>query len=164
MSSFEFYLTEITKSKYMADFQKLLNLKNSEFWDLDDGVEDTLVRINENPCFQTLYSKKYKCDPNSWNLGGESYLYITSNQDSWVRLYDILNEIVNCATCLKCPIELVECDPDDNPNFKPDSFINIGCIRNPDHFKIKHFIIGLNSPDMYCHEKFWECVRIKFTT
>lgn len=161
MSSFALYLTDETKSKYMSDFQKLLNLTNSEFWDIDDELKEILIRINKNPNYQTLYSKKYKSNPDIWNLGGESYLEITSKKASWSQLSHTLNDFTSCSNLSKSLIELVECDPHENANFNSDSPIDIGCIKDPDYFKIKYFRISLESSDNNFHEIFWECIGRK---
>ena len=53
------YLTRELKEYYITDFQKLLSFKDSEFWDIDEGLIDILIQINANTNVQTLYSKRY---------------------------------------------------------------------------------------------------------
>ena len=54
----DLYLTDELKQYYMTDFEQLLAYKKSDFWDIDHGLADVLVKINDSPNLQTIYSKK----------------------------------------------------------------------------------------------------------
>jgi len=162
MNISDLYLTDEKKRTYMSDFEKLLSLANSNFWDIDTGIKETMIQINNNPVYQTLYSKKFEPHPDSWNLGGVSYLEIAAKQGSWTDLFNILQEIKSCVTCLNSTAEINECEPHDNYNLNIDSSVDIGCIKDPDYFRVKYFRLSIESSDLNCHNKFWECIQTNF--
>ena len=162
MTNIDLYLTDEAKKRYMFDFEKLLNLTNSDFWDIDSGIKETLIQINKHSAYQTLYSKKYEVRPDSWNLGGESYLEIAPKKESWENLFGILEQIKYCLTCYNSTIEINECEPHDNSNLNTNSSFEIGCIKDPDYFRIRYIRISIESSDLNCHDKFWECIATKF--
>ena len=51
----DLYLSDELKQYYMTDFEKLLTYKKSDFWDIDDGLINILVKINNSQNVQTIY-------------------------------------------------------------------------------------------------------------
>jgi hypothetical protein len=152
------YLTKDLKDYYMSDFQNLLSFKTSDFWDIDEGLETLLRKININVEFQTLYSKKFKINPDSFPIEGESYLELAFTKKAHGQLLQILNQVKNSTNCKESEVVIIECDPSDNANCRPESKFEIGCIKNPDYFRIKHIKIKIESldvslrPSTYCTE------------
>ncbi len=147
----------------MSDFKKLINLDNTEIWSIDNEIKQTLIEINKYPEYQTLYSNKYETNLDNWNLGGESYLDITSKIESWQKLFDTLKEVKACSTCVNSTAIINVCEPHENPNLNPNFSIDIGCIKDPDYFRIKYLRIAIESTDLNCHNKFWKCIANAFT-
>lgn len=162
MNCSDLYLTDEKKITYMLDFDKLLSMTNSEFWGIDNGIREILITINNSRSYQTLYSKKYEIDPYNWNLEATSYLEITATEDSWIKLSDILQNIKHCVTCSNSLVEINEYAPHENYNLHGNLVIDIGCIKDPNHFRIKYFRIAIESFDVNCHDKFWDCIATNF--
>lgn len=156
------YLTNDLKNYYMSDFQNLLSFKGSDFWDIDEGLETLLKQINTNANFQTLYSKKFKIDPDLFPIEGESYLEIAFTKKTHPQLLQILNQVKNSNNCKDSQITITECDPCENANYVPESKFEIGCIKNPDYFRIKHLKIKIESIDITCHDLFWQNMKSIF--
>ena len=156
------YLTTDLKNYYMSDFLNLLSLKGSDFWDIDEGLEILLKQINSSIDFQTLYSKKFKINPGSLPSEGESYLELAFTKKMHTQLLKILNQVKNSTNCKNSQITIIEFNSCDNANFRPESQFEIGCIKNPDYFRIKHFKIKIESLDIKCHDLFWQNMESKF--
>lgn len=70
------FLTEPTKNYYILDLQKVIAYKKSEFWKLDEGLEEILVSINPSKNIQTIYSKKLISKPEMFGMRRNSYLLL----------------------------------------------------------------------------------------
>jgi hypothetical protein len=162
MEASELYLTRERKEQYMLDFEKVLAISNDEFWDIDNGIKEILIRINSDENYQTLYSKKYTIEDGDFNLGGHSYLEITTTQKSWRKLLEIFKEVKSVLVDKKVTVKIEELSPQDNPCLNINSRIEIGCKVDPDYFRIKHMRISIETSELRFHDLFWDTISSKF--
>lgn len=161
----DIYLTSELKAKYMEDFETNVLNCCDEFWDLDDGLTETLSQINSNQNIQTLYSKKLVApESGAWSSQTDSYLKFAFSEE--VEL-EILREVIpNCFEKFTSSIEesyciYQYCFPTVNSNYSIDDSksIKLGCVDDEDYFKINHIRIELNSHNQSIHEEFWEYLK-----
>jgi hypothetical protein len=158
----EQYLTDELKTYYMSDFRNLLSFKGSEFWDIDEGLETLLEKINDLTNFQSLYSKMFKLDVENFATEGISYLDLAYRKEARDQLLQILNQVKDATSCNGSQVSIFECHSSDNANFRSESKLQIGCINNPDYFRIKHFKITIKSLNIECHDLFWKNIKLAF--
>ncbi len=158
------YLTDELKDYYSQDFQKLLDYNESDFWNIDEEIKEDLKLINSNSCIQTLYSKKFTHANDSISTEPTSYLEITFKKGIESKLLTVLTEIKNSLTSHFSVVTLDEADPCDNANYKADSKISLGCVTNPDYFRVKHFRIEIESSEMMHHDLFWNFLGSKLSS
>lgn len=150
----------------MNDFKLLLRFNQSQFWMLDKQLREILSNINSNPKIQSLYSKKY--DNKSGNLFKESYLHLGFFNSMRQPLDELIltldnkyrdftntkfrKGIISKEKVLRCSIN----DPLENTNYiHSNSDSPLGCIRNPNYFRIFHIEFELKSSKEHLHEMFW---------
>lgn len=158
----ENYLTDSLKSYYMFDLKKLFSMKDSNLQSIDDGLEYILNEINMHHNFQTLYSKKFKTNPELFIIEGKSYLELAFTKNSENLLLGLLNQIKEANKCNESQINIIQYEPSGNPNYQVNPLIEIGCINNPDYFRIKRIKIEIESLKMNCHDLFWENIQAVF--
>lgn len=157
------YLTRELKNYYMSDFAILLSFKGSDFWDIDEGLEELLIQINKNIDFQTLYSKKFEIKPDSFSIECDSYLDLAYSKKAQEHLLSLLNDVIISSNCNNSQIWIENHPPCDNANYRKESNFDIGCIKNPDYFRINHIRIKIESANIECHNLFWQNMESKFT-
>lgn len=150
----DIYLNTELKEKYMIDFHKLLNHEN-DYWKIDKELVHILTRINSNPYVQTLYSK---CgndqDPNS-------YLEIAFTVDFERKLFrQIIPQLLfefNKNTDLEGSLYYNYLPPSENSNYKAElEKHGIGCMDDPDYFRINLIKIKYICFDVKSHVEFWK--------
>jgi|CXWL01.1.fsa_nt_gi hypothetical protein len=149
------YLTKELKKYYMSDFENLLSFKGSDFWDIDDGLENILRQINSNNDVQTLYSKRYKPNPDYLTTQTDSYLEIAFTKEFESELISRLTNLKASFTCKNASLSISEGNTGENVNATTESKLLLGCKTNPDYFRIKHVKIELDSARLECHDIFW---------
>jgi hypothetical protein len=158
----EEYLTTSLKAKYREDFHVLTNYMGSEFWDLDEGLLDLLSSINELECLQTLYSKRHTSF-REFALERKSYLQITFRKEKEVELFNVLNNICLVLQNEDSEIEILKEPPSHNSNYKGDSKIPLGCLNDPDYFRLYSYTISITSNLESDHERFFGLLKEKLS-
>jgi hypothetical protein len=154
----EEYLTKESKSKYRKDFEVLTSFKESEFWDLDEGVLSALTEINKLDCLHTLYSRR-DASFNEFALERESYLQIAFTKEVEAQLLDVLNEVRASFQSDDCEIEILKEPPLDNPNVENGSHSPLGCRNDPDYFRLYSYTISITSDIEPNHDRFFSLLK-----
>ena len=147
-------LTPELKAYYMADFEQNVLPCRDEFWKLDDGLADLLIRINKSNNIQTLYSRRriYANDKNC-----VSSLWILVSKD--VKNSTIKKFVKECNEKLvnfQCiPVE------DIVQNLKPE--ISMNCMTDSNYFNNGAVMISVKSPIQHNHELFWKLLEKHLT-
>ncbi len=152
------YLNPELKAYYMADFDYLLNSVEDDFWKIDSGLTELLVRINQNEGLQTLYSKKIQ-DVKTDFLNPISYLRLAFVPDLEKPVQQICIELIQALDGREAQVNVSPEDGLENRIYKADS--PMGCKNNPDYFKVKHFYIELRSEQEELHHRFWQMLEEK---
>lgn len=151
------YLTKRSKKKYMSDFlNNVLKYKGMESWRLDPGLDDILGSVNRNPHIQSLYSRKDSFSEHGYLH--ESFLEFCYSRTVELKLlrevipsfsYDFIREF-------KSNFYYQFSYPRMNPNFVHGaSIFGMGCIDDPDYFRINTIRLTLESPIRSIHQRFW---------
>ena len=158
----EEYLTRELKNYYLKDFEILKEFSENEFWKLDEGTLDTLLTINEKECLHTLYSKRHTSF-NEFALERLSYLKIAFQKEKESELHDILQKIRSMLESESSEVDVLRSQPENNPNFQAGSTCRLGCINNPDYFRIHSYTISIISDNQSDHEQFFEFLTDKIS-
>ncbi|MBW6482958.1 MAG: hypothetical protein K0B10_07840 [Vicingaceae bacterium] len=151
------YLNKAKKKKYMKDFDLLLNCKQ-DFWQLDFGVNDFLIKVNLNQNIQTLYSKKHNLNDFNCKLSYLKFCYFKEIELLLFRfvLPELILKYNNQKKREDTSLYYIFSFPKTNDNCTNNSNqIGIGCADNNDYFNINHLTIYLNSPYIEVHNEFW---------
>lgn len=159
------YLTQIRKKYYQNDFESNVLNCTTEFWRIDEGIKDYLIKINLNPYVQSLYSKKYKRSPGSLDgLSKNSYVRFAYSKCIESALFKEL--IPECL--LRFNFDDKRCVyrfeyPKHNPNFDDnvEDSINLACISDPNYFKTNTITIEFDSTEESFHHEFWKFITNK---
>ncbi|MDY0142022.1 MAG: hypothetical protein RBR97_09020 [Bacteroidales bacterium] len=159
----DIYLNQELKAKYMADFENVLKVTN-ESWKLSEKIRQYLIKINENPKIQTLYSKfpegKHELDHN------ESYLKFAYSKDIELKLFrEFLPVFVGKYNQLKnSTFNYMFREPHINPNYDGEkSEIDIACLNDPDYNMVNNIRLVLKCSSKNIHDEFWEFVTGKLS-
>lgn len=152
------FLTKEKKEYYMRDFQKVLTYKGIDFWDLDEGISDILIKINNNPNLQTLYSKKFELNKGSTGFR-KSYLQICYLCHLKDKLLTALKEI---QQLLQDEVKIFD-EPSchENTNKTSESTLGLGCFDDKEYFNICSYKIILQSYNINSHNTFWNLLELK---
>ena len=157
------FLTPERKSYYMNDFQNKVLVYHEDFWKLDDGLPDLLIRINANPKIQTLYSQKYSSG--KMTNTGTSYLQFTYTEEIEGKLFkeqlpQIMSsfnydEDIQCYYSFEYPQKESDCD---------EVKIQLGCVKDPDYFDINVIDLHFRCFDPNEHNRFWEDITERLSS
>lgn len=158
----DIYLTPELKSYYMSDFNSNVLNQTNEFWGLDNGVKDHLIKINSNPHMQTLYSRKRQFK--EWIEMFGSYIEFTYTKDVELKIF---REIIpfflaNYNTKDKSKFSYLYIPPRPNPN-KDESSLSLGCLNDKNYFNVNHLKFEMDSNDRQTHNKFWKDLETKLS-
>jgi hypothetical protein len=148
-------LTPELKAYYMADFvDNVLECKD-EFWKLDEGLKDLLVKINVRDNIQTLYSRKrtYVNDKNR-----TSFLWILISKDvTNAKMNNFIADARKKLPDFECVFakDIVQ---------NRDMNIKMDCINDPKYFENGAIMISLTTPVQFNHERFWSIIEKHLTT
>jgi hypothetical protein len=155
----DIYLNKELKTKYMADFENKVLKVTHESWKLSDNIREHLIKINENPKIQTLYSKypegKHEMDYD------ESYLKFAYSQNLELKIFRYFLPMLvgKYNQEFTSTFNYLFYEPYTNPNFDGEkSEIDLACINDKDYYRINHIRIALNSGNKQVHDEFWEFV------
>ncbi|TNE78775.1 MAG: hypothetical protein EP332_13450 [Bacteroidetes bacterium] len=152
------YLSPELKAYYMADFDYLLKEERDLYWQLDAGIQEVLVAINENPGLQSLYSKLFQADKDGF-IEPISYLRLAFIPELEKKVQNVYIELIQALDGREAQVTISLEDGMENRIFKADS--PMGCKNNPEYFRIKHFYIELRSDQEEWHRQFWDLLDEK---
>jgi hypothetical protein len=152
----DIYLTAERKVDYMADFARVLAYE-APVWGLDSELHELLSRINANPHIQTLYSQRYY--PGKTYNPDRSYLRFAYAQEVEQQLFKVLipQLVEQFVGRFDAYCYYGFSYPKDNLVYAeeagPDA---IGCLNDPDYFRINQIDLYLESGSLAEHLVFWE--------
>jgi hypothetical protein len=156
----EEYLSKKSKLKYQIAFEELLSYNDSDFWDLDEGLQEILIGINKNENIQTLYSKKCS-NFNQFGADHISYLQLAYSKNVEFLLYNALENIQTIMKTRGLKSTILKEGPADNPNGGPNSEITLACSKDPDYFRINSFTIEIEGGNFSDHVEFFQLLNQK---
>lgn len=83
-----------------------------------------------------------------------SYLTLIYTEAVEIELVSLLFEIETFLKNKNFEINVTELDPQNNKNSELESKCNIGCMKDPDYFRIRHVKIELTSNQSEHHNLF----------
>lgn len=150
------YLTPESKAYYQKDLgENVLNVQEA-YWKFDEELSELITRINQHPGLQTLYSRSYSPARSGLDLNPLSYLKIAYTSEMRLPLGKALVEVYDALNRPESAVEVNEEPPQANLNYNPDKARGMGCLDNPDYFRIWHFFISIRSEKVEVHQKFWK--------
>lgn len=160
----EIYLDEKLKGYYLKDFNENVLMETHTFWKLSEHVKPYLISLNSIRTIQPLYSK-FPDNPNSLS-NNESYLTIAYSKDIELTLFrEILPFLIVKFNDFKEEMKFYYTfsEAKDNCNYSPEKtkFL-LGCICNPDYFRINQILLTFESYDNKKHTEFWNDLTDKF--
>jgi|GEM_PF-1813341 len=156
------YLTPDLKIYYQKDLEEAVIPLSDDFWRFDEELHDLVNLVNSHEGMQTIYSRAYSPDRSGLDLDPTSYLKIAFAKDKRMELGRKLMQVYDAVNGEHSPVTLSEEAPQENKNFTPDSAINIGCLTNPNYFRVWHFHLSLRSTDLSHHTQFWNLLEEAF--
>lgn len=156
------YLTLELKEYYQKDLEEAVIPLLGDFWRFDRELLDIVKLVNSHHGMQTIYSRAYSPARSGLDLDPTSYLKIAFAKEKRIELGQLLMQVYDFVNGEHSPVTLSEEPPQDNRNFTPDSPIEIGCLTDPDYFRIWHFHLSVRSEDMARHTLFWEQLEKAF--
>lgn len=162
----DIFLNTELKEYYLKDFnENVLNCEN-DFWDIDDGLNEILKNINVNKNIQSLYSKRYRCKSGQGlDTSNKSYLEFAFTKNIELILFrEFMPKALlgfNQSLEMKCACFYTYSYPKENPNYyeEPSKIGPLGCIDNPDYFRINHIELTMISSFNERHEQFWSFLQ-----
>lgn len=155
-------MTKELKDYYQKDFLNNVEPCNDSYWKLDQGVLDYLVKINKNSSVHSLYSKMFSPNDSSFIIDQESYLRFAFKQEVENLLFrEIIPRILMCANLStegKCFYQFEA--PKDNLNYSElyTGPLQMGCVINPDYFRVNSIKLLFNSKRSADHVIFWDII------
>lgn len=162
----EKYLNDELKEYYDNDFKKVLDIQSSEqnkefknSWEVDHHIRQTLIKINSNKNVATLYSKYYvrKYNDDGYLIySSNSYLRFCYRENIELELFrgfiSRLSQKYYTNKYSKFSFE----HHTDKINVNKGSKKGIGCIDNPEYFKVNCIQVDFDSSLPEEHKEFWE--------
>lgn len=151
----EIYLSETLKAEYLRDFESVLS-ETDEYWKIHPKIKDHLIKLNQCSNFRTLYSAYSKKDPTKSDL--ISYLKIA---------YSKIVELELLRSTIPCLLIMHNSDRNSKFNYRfyqnennviyreGSRNIKMGCLTDPQHFKVNHLRIEFKNFDIRTHDDFW---------
>jgi len=146
------YLDKDKKNYYYSDFTDNVLADTDNFWKISELIKSHLIELNECKKIQPLYSKF----PN--NGQNESYLELAYIKDIELILFrEILPYFIIRYTQGEAKFYYTFSKPKDNPNIvSGKSKFKMGCLINPDYFRINHLRLLFEEYNKDKHKEFWK--------
>lgn len=157
------YLTPVSKAYYQKNLEENVLTLQDTYWKFDEELRELITHINQHPCLQTLYSRSYSPERSGLDLNPLSYLKIAFTPEMRLPLGKALVEVYDALNRPVSPVEVNEEPPQANLNYRPDKKGGMGCLDNPDYFRIWHFYISIRSEEKEVHQKFWSLLGERFS-
>lgn len=156
------YLTAERKAYYQNDLEEAVIPLLDDFWRFDEELHDLVHLINGHEGMQTIYSRAYSPNRSGLDLDPTSYLKIAFTKERRMELGQLLMQVYDAVNGEHSPVSLSEEAPQENRNYTPGSPIQIGCLLDPDYFRIWHFHLSVRSEDLTKHALFWQVLEQAF--
>ncbi len=157
------YLAAVSKTYYQKDLEENVFTLQDAYWKFDEELRELITRINHHPGLQTLYSRSYSPERSGLDLNPLSYLKIAYTPEMRLPLGKALVEVYTTLNSQESPVELNEEPPQSNLNYRPDKKGGMGCLDDPDYFRIWHFSISIRSEEQEAHRQFWSLLWDRFS-
>lgn len=145
----------------MDDFQNNVLTNEQDFWKLDDKLNGILIEINRNNNIQSLYSKFYNGSFES--IPDISYLTFCYTRKVELLIFRRLipGLLVRQNRNGYSALNYIFNEPRVNPEYDSQStcMINLGCLNNPNYYKINHICIQFFSGRLKYHTEFWDDIK-----
>ena len=144
------FLTPERKEMYMKDFKENVLTCKDEYWQLDKGIEEILIAINQHQDRQTLYSRFYTSQSEDAPL---SYLLLSITSDYEPILNKIVKELKqNYKKEFRFDVESPKRFLGDTSNPLAS---HLSCNANEEHFNTSVFSLQFYSNKVKKHKEFW---------
>lgn len=153
------YLSASTKASYQRDFIENVLSETHEGWKLSSFIVDHLVELNKSNDVQPLYSK---FPDNSLSLSrNESYLEIAYAENVELKLFrETLPTLLIKHNDNGSKLNYLFHEPRDNANYRDGARnFKMGCLTNPDYFRINHVRISFYNDYKENHVRFWDDLK-----
>lgn len=157
------YLTAESKAYYQKDLEENVLTLQEPYWKFDEELNELVHLINQHPGLQTLYSRGYSPQRSGLDLNPQSYLKIAFSPAMRLPLGKALLEVYTALNRQESPVDLNEEPPQANLNYRPDKAGGMGCLDDPDYFRIWHFSIAIRTENAELHTKFWSLLGERFS-
>lgn len=160
------YLTKEKKEYYLQELEKCKNC-GDEDWDLDEGIEPILTKLNSNPNICTLLSCKW--DGKKKISQETSYIFLAFTPEFETKLFkytklftEILGSHVN-KDVTGFSVGVVPFDDNTKTNNKFEENKNLQnldvVVNQKDYTNINQWFVRFESPYMKDHDLFWVLVE-----
>jgi hypothetical protein len=151
----EIYLDQQKKNYYYSDFKENVLPESDNFWKLSEFIKPHLIELNENKKIQPLYSKFP--DNNQSMERNQSYLEIAYTKDIELILFrKTLPYFVNKYNHQEeSKFYYTFSAPKDNEI----SESKLGCLSNPDYYRINRLCLYFECYVKNKHKEFWQDLK-----
>ena len=155
------YLTPERKAYYLRDFNENVLTEAHEFWKLGSASTALLTALNAKPTIQTLYSRYYP-ESSKRSFDKDSYLTLAYAKELELPLFrDVLPALLQAYKSQDyVGLYYYHQPPKDNANYRDgESNFKMGCITDPDYFRINHVCIYFDHWQDDQHASFWSDLK-----
>lgn len=146
-------LNDNLKIYYSESLEESIESDN-EFWDLDEGIKNHLISINNSKNVRTIYSKKGK---DLANFRFESYLRIgyteKIEQELFNKIIPLFFNKYNLSTS-EFSLEVIE-PHKQSERTKTKENNGMRCITDSNYFNITQLMFKLKSKNNNIQDEFW---------
>lgn len=153
----EIYLDSNSKEYYCSDFNENVLTETHEFWKLNETIKPYLIELNNCKRIQPIFSKFPDTDNFATNI--ESYINLAYTKDLELNLFrEIIPHFISKYNHIfESKFYYIFLKPKENPMYTPEkSNFKIGCIINPDYFRINQLKFVYENQNIEKHIEFWE--------
>ncbi len=157
------YLDKTLKTKYYNDFIENVLTETDTFWKINQSIRNHLINLNECKNIQPLYSK-FPDNKNSFS-NDDSLLTIAYTREIELVIFKDVLPLIGAKyfTDKQAKFAYYFDEDGDNANYSEDpTKFKMGCISDPDYFRINKIRIMYSNWDRDAHEKYWQYITEKF--
>jgi len=142
----------------MNDFEKNVLCNTHQFWGLAEQIKNQLIKINENPNIQTLYSRK-----NPFKMGDIMGSYLQFAYVKEIEL-SIFREIIPSLFMFSKEQDLFKYEFNfPKTKNKENNSIPMGCLDNNQYFNINSVKLYFDCRNHDTDLLFWETITEKLS-
>ena len=157
------FLNVERKAYYQKDLEEKVLTFRDAYWQFDEELTELIRFINQHTGLQTLYSRSYSPGRSGLDLNPVSYLKIAFSPEMRLPLGRALVMVHDALNGPESPVEVNEEAPQENLNYRLDKSGRMGCLDDPDYFRIWHFYISIRSEKVEAHQQFWSLLQRRFS-